>query len=284
MRNDIKVIDSFLYNGEELLSFRIKYLYDYVDYFYIVESKQTHSGRLKDRYYIDDVLPLLYEYSDKIKVIKVDEFPPKPDNYNFATDSVNNNSEFWWRENYQRNVVVEHLEEHNSYILLVNDIDEIPKRELLTERNYLHHFSDNPIYIDMKMLRYNFDWELLDESGKEYYWNKAYIKNEKNVKSNNLSSLRNQCQSKNSLVIENGGWHLSYFMNLKNMKKKLNDFAHSELLRTFDPNKSIEDNISNMMNLGIDVTGLKLKQTDKFNFPYGWEKFNSYIKQSQTNG
>ena len=34
-------IDSFLFNGEDFVKLRLEYLYNYVDYFYIVESIYT---------------------------------------------------------------------------------------------------------------------------------------------------------------------------------------------------------------------------------------------------
>ena len=46
--NKIKVYDCFLFFQEiELLKLRLNYLYDYVDFFIIVESAQTFSGNKK---------------------------------------------------------------------------------------------------------------------------------------------------------------------------------------------------------------------------------------------
>ena len=42
------IYDYVLYNGEPIIEFRLKYLNDYVDYFIIVESIYTHSGKKKD--------------------------------------------------------------------------------------------------------------------------------------------------------------------------------------------------------------------------------------------
>lgn len=44
----IKIIDCFIfYNELELLKYRLDILYDIVDYFIIVESKYTHTGKEK---------------------------------------------------------------------------------------------------------------------------------------------------------------------------------------------------------------------------------------------
>ncbi len=38
------VYDYVIYNGEQIIEFRLKYLNDYLDHFIIVESIYTHSG------------------------------------------------------------------------------------------------------------------------------------------------------------------------------------------------------------------------------------------------
>jgi beta-1,4-mannosyl-glycoprotein beta-1,4-N-acetylglucosaminyltransferase len=43
-----KIFDCFLYNGEnDLLDIRLNYLYNYVDYFVVVESCQTFQAKKK---------------------------------------------------------------------------------------------------------------------------------------------------------------------------------------------------------------------------------------------
>ena len=66
-------IDSFLFNGEELVKLRLEFLYKYVDYFYIVESNYTFSGNKKEFYYIDRCSDWFTPYLDKIKFIKIDK-------------------------------------------------------------------------------------------------------------------------------------------------------------------------------------------------------------------
>ena len=46
--NKIKVYTIFFFQEIELLKLRLNYLYDYVDFFIIVESAQTFSGNKKN--------------------------------------------------------------------------------------------------------------------------------------------------------------------------------------------------------------------------------------------
>ena len=46
-----RIIDTFMYLQEvDLLKIRLKYLYEYVDFFVIVESIQLHSGKIKKEF------------------------------------------------------------------------------------------------------------------------------------------------------------------------------------------------------------------------------------------
>ena len=48
----MKIIDTFMFRDElDLLEFRLEYLYDYVDYFVLVESNVTHRGYPKTIFY-----------------------------------------------------------------------------------------------------------------------------------------------------------------------------------------------------------------------------------------
>ena len=65
-------IDSFLFNGEPIVKLRLEYLYNYVDYFYIVESIYTFSGIKKQRYYCDKYIDWFEPYLDKIVFVKIE--------------------------------------------------------------------------------------------------------------------------------------------------------------------------------------------------------------------
>jgi hypothetical protein len=66
-------IDSFLFNGEEIVKLRLDYLYNYVDYFYIVESMYTFTGNKKEEFYLDKYSEWFEPYKNKIKFIRIKE-------------------------------------------------------------------------------------------------------------------------------------------------------------------------------------------------------------------
>ena len=64
-------IDSFLYNGDDIVRLRLEYLYNYVDMFYITESIYSFSGERKDEYMIDKNMDLFKPYLSKIRFLKI---------------------------------------------------------------------------------------------------------------------------------------------------------------------------------------------------------------------
>ena len=62
----MKIIDSFIfYNELDMLKYRLSLLNDYVDYFVLVESNYTHSGKLKELFY-EKNKELFAEFNHKI--------------------------------------------------------------------------------------------------------------------------------------------------------------------------------------------------------------------------
>jgi beta-1,4-mannosyl-glycoprotein beta-1,4-N-acetylglucosaminyltransferase len=115
---ETKVYDCFcFYNEFELLKMRFEELWDCVDHFVLVESIETQKGNLKPLYFQENAA-LFEKYKDKIIHIVINERHPE-----FS---------LWEREHYQRNCITRGLARCKSDdIILISDVDEIPRRTLL---------------------------------------------------------------------------------------------------------------------------------------------------------
>ena len=113
-------IDSFLFNGEQIVKLRLEYLYKFVDYFYVVESIYTFTGIKKEFYYIDRCSEWFTPYLDKIRFIKIDELLNKaPDHY-----FENMNKKCFYEEKLQRNYIRKILlNEFDDFILASNYLE-----------------------------------------------------------------------------------------------------------------------------------------------------------------
>lgn len=222
---DIPFIDAFLYNGEPIASLRLELLYNVVQKFIIVESKECHSGLLKDDYFFNKNKALFEPYMDKIEFIGIDRFPETCKSM-FQREAYMQpgTEDSWARERYQRNMAFEALEKlPGPYIALVCDVDEIPNP--ITLRTMTQHYSimNEPIYFEMDMFYYNFEWK------KSYKWYHAYCISDKGLVTEDMSYFRTVHPKRQ--VMGNAGWHCSWFFPAKDIIRKLESFAHQEFNR-----------------------------------------------------
>ena len=94
----MKLIDCFLYHNEDLvLDIRLNTLNEHVNKFVIVESKFDHQGNKKE---LNFDFKKFKKFENKINYQVIEEFP----------ENISN----WDRENYQRNFIVNGLDEFNE--------------------------------------------------------------------------------------------------------------------------------------------------------------------------
>jgi beta-1,4-mannosyl-glycoprotein beta-1,4-N-acetylglucosaminyltransferase len=211
----MKVIDCFtFYNELTLLEYRLATLSDIVDYFIIVEARQTHMGKEKDLYYLNNK-ECFSQYTHKIIHIVVD-LPYKSSELNTEKD------EQWRNEEFQRNCIIRgfsRIELEDKDILLISDLDEIP------DPTMLKMVRNGTIAVSIEKLEQDFFYYNL-HSLFQHKWTMARILTFATFEELGLpiNSLRAyECPS-----IKRGGWHLSYFGDKHFIQNKLQNFAHAE--------------------------------------------------------
>jgi beta-1,4-mannosyl-glycoprotein beta-1,4-N-acetylglucosaminyltransferase len=208
-----KIIDCFIfYNELDLLNYRLNILNNVVDYFIIVESKYTFVGKEKNLIFNQNK-HLFENFKDKIIHIIVD-LP-----YIYPNVDLNNDDQ-WKNEKYQRNSIKNGLDKINfndEDIIIISDIDEISDPNTLEIiKNYNLNIE---IYsLQMDFYYYNLNSKIVNK------WYHSKIISYKKYKELNIS-----CQDireyRNYIIIDNGGWHLSYFGNVEFIKNK--KFPHA---------------------------------------------------------
>ncbi|KAG5184090.1 glycosyl transferase [Tribonema minus] len=220
----MKVIDVFCYNGEPILELRLEYLQDVVDEFVLVESKYTFSGKVKDAFYSDAL------QHPKVTVLKLDYAPPVADE-EWCRERSGSSSfmeegcmDHWFREQHQRDYPKAYIMNKyaaQDYIVICSDVDEIPRKELLISlKQHGNGQLHTPIYLHMAMLMYNMGWQT-DEQ-----WLRAFVVNKEGFC--NAASMDEMRRAEPYRVAPYGGWHCSYFLNSRNLARKLQAFSHQE--------------------------------------------------------
>lgn len=218
------IIDCFtFYNELKMLNFRLHELNDHIDYFIICEATQTHQGNPKPLFFERNKL-FFKKFLNKIIHVVIDDFPETEDP--------------WVREKYQRNAIhrgLSQLDLNLEDLIIISDVDEIP------DINSIIYLKNN-----------NFDG-LLALKQDFYYYNLTCKTSQEWLHAKVCSYKKyleigspEQTRWTGCNVLNNGGWHLSYFGDVNFIKNKIKNFAHSEVNQEcFLKDEHIEQSINN---------------------------------------
>ena len=254
----LRITDTILYNGDLVALTRIKYLFDVVDEFIIVESWVTFSGQVKPQLYFHepDTYAQFLPFMHKIKYVVIKFIPDVPPSFKGPVSSVGT-LEIWWRETYSRSYFKFFIRPYSAEVevmstdpqppdmYLVCDCDEIPDRDVLQQLRTNGAFSpdislDVPLHFNMYIFFYNFQWLMKSD------WSAPYMISSKGLFQ--LPGVSHPRYSRGQVV--GNGWHCSYFMSIDKMIQKIEAFSHQEL--NTDANKDREY-IQQCLREGLDL-------------------------------
>ena len=255
-------IDNCMFNGEPIIKLRLQYLFDSVDKFYICEQRYTHQGERKQNLFIDMYSSWFESYLTKII---------------FLIDETKYDGDSWVQENGHRNYSIPYILEQNKdneYIISICDCDEIPDKTAVINRPHLYTECNNgAMMMTQKLFYYNLNWYLNQ-------WKRAFFLNNKVLSQfPNVQLFRNQ-HGPVSGEFE-CGWHLSYFMNKDDIKRKLLSFAHTECCTEKFTNV---DYIYECIQQGKFLFGwpsITVHKYTSFDFPLEFISFQRYIQTIQ---
>ncbi|OLN86617.1 Beta-1,4-mannosyl-glycoprotein 4-beta-N-acetylglucosaminyltransferase [Colletotrichum chlorophyti] len=232
-----KVYDLLLINTEiEMLEIRLGQMAPAVDYFVIIESDKTFTDHPKPLY-VKENWDLFKPWHDKIILRTMD------------LEALKHGST-WDREVKSRNAMYEQVipglegEQAASIndILLVSDVDEIPKPEVIRAlRN-----CQVPARVTIQSEFYYYSYQWLSRE----VWNHPQATTYQGDNTVLPEDLR---RSANDHYFMHGGWHCSYcFSTVEEMARKINSFSHTELNK---PEFKDPDYIVDIARHGIDIFG-----------------------------
>lgn len=281
-RNRALLFDTFCYNGEPIVELRLKYLAPHVDQFVIVEARQTHSGMKKAELYAEKYKDVFEPYKDKIQFIIIEEFPEMPEDWpkkqGDETYMKDISYEAWYRERYQRDIAKEYLLAKfadKEFVVICGDVDEVIKDDIAKDLVKQYFAFGDPVYLEMKFYYYNFGWQ------KKFPWYMAYVVNDLGLRRNSLSFYRTQHPK--TQFIANAGWHASYFLNVPDLQRKLESFAHRECDKHLHKSR---DNLRKCLKEGQDISmrgsGEDCAKTSTSTLPKLFQEFNEKLLFLQT--
>ena len=274
-----------MYFDEELvLDVRFHHLYKYVDYFVIVESEFNHKGEKRD---LNFDINKFSKFKDKILYLVKNNQPQEINEISEADSENDKNNKYIinaaYRENSQRNFIMEGLKEANDEdIILVSDVDEIPKIDNIDFNNIkekIFLFKQDMFYYKFNLSIPNFKWTGTKGCKFKNLKNPQWLRNIKDRKYPfyRFDTYFSENKYISIKIVDDGGWHFSYLKSANEIEHKLKSYLHH---REFDLQsisiKQIEEIIKNKMaiyDLKADKTankigtGVKLQNFDKQKLP-----------------
>jgi len=223
-----KVIDCFpFYNELDMLELRLKELNEHVDKFVLVEATHTFAGNPK-RLHFEKSKERYKDYLHKIEHVIVDDCP---------------NTDNPWDNDYnQRRSIRKGLEKispNDDDIIIISDVDEIPNSDAIelikkndTDTPFtmfimdMYYFNittkDKTQWFEgTRLLPYGmFRDEFESDSQRiRFTFSDMFRVNNPEIKMKTRPGVR---------IIENGGWHFSYFGDERFIQNKLLNASHQE--------------------------------------------------------
>lgn len=259
-----KVYDCFSFHNElELLKVRLQMLEPHVDYFVIVESEETFSGKKKDLEYWKN-RDLFSSWNRKIIhfVVPRTKFESDGSKYFVSQmDSVGDSKEVaaylssatlpagqyhWAREFYQKESIripLSNLSERD--LVFLSDADEFwnPASILSWDETEIHHFS-----------QLVYAYYLNNRSNEN--WLGSTLVSFKTVREKSLNAIRGEFKKVPGLatIVANGGWHFTNMGGPERIRNKIASYGHQEF-----NNSRILNNLQKRISRNKDFVGRRFK-------------------------
>lgn len=213
------IIDATLFHDEyDMLEFRLKYLWDSVDWFVIVESDRTFSGNKKTLNFFNNreryqwAMDKIIYHPVEIDVTGLD-FSYKPKEYERDAPQ-------WQVEFQQRNAIIEACANFSDDdVLMISDCDEIPTRQVVEFRKTQE--VQNPFVCNQRLVVFYLSYVRDDIA-----WNGTIVSTLKQAREIGSQGLRDMRIGLSPMP--HGGWHFTFFGGADQIKKKIESYSHQE--------------------------------------------------------
>lgn len=270
----MKIFDAFVYFQEiDILKLRLDYLYDYVDHFIIVESKQTHTGTIKEFNLERELNDSLKDYKKKIIYFKNEIVLSSFNDIGSHKDDIiiskildlikplkfyNKNILRHVNDTFQREMIRYPLYQvcQDNDRILISDVDEIPNIEFVKD---LKKIDLNKILISK---HHEFKYYINNYSHSNWIGGTvgSSFKTLKNYSFNSLRHLAKKNAIRNSSISDKFGYHLTFFGGEELIKSKIKAYAHQEFNTRF-----VLKNIKSLIQSNEDIFLRKTETTQQIN-------------------
>ena len=199
------IIDCFPFFDEfDLLEIRLNELSDIVDVFVLTEATLTFSGKPKSLYFNDNK-EMFEPFLDRIEHVVVDSYE--------WLDGVGRRKMDWGQKQQGLNFIMDKFNPNGDDILIVSDVDEIPKAEKVKDVAADPNWTKATIV--MPMFYYWFNCRMMTKIWHGGKW----------LRPQGKLDHRKIRYRKGDAKFKDAGWHFSF---MGDIKKKLDAYCHQE--------------------------------------------------------
>lgn len=204
------IIDACIaFNELDIYELRVNELHDVVDHFVLVESQGCFGSTNKKQLYFKELL----KDKPNFTYIELSDLEPS------YTDGASG----WQREKYQRDAIMLGIEKISTSledIVIASDTDEIPRPSTILEtipklNRGIHRLNLDFFYYNVNCSLGHWPWGTTIGTVQQY---KAV---------GGIHQARSMNYHDDNRVINDAGWHLSYFGGLDRIRTKVESFSHS---------------------------------------------------------
>jgi beta-1,4-mannosyl-glycoprotein beta-1,4-N-acetylglucosaminyltransferase len=272
----VTILDSVQYNGEPVVFARLATLYDVVDRFYISEGTHTHAGLKKDKLYKDLNAHLFEPYEDKIHWVVDDMNEYDKDNIWGREKGGRRSTWPRIREDFEKGEII------HPFVIMSMDVDEVPEPADIAAfqpgKKYHDAAISSLVIFEMNFFYYNLNWKHITRwpMGLTVPGHLAF------VFGGDFDFLRMDRMVKWAGAKIKGGYHMSYFLSVNEIRRKIESFAHQEFNKE---ELKTDEHIFKCVSTGHDMynrrTGPRSQQWDYRQAPLALQKFHKEICQMQ---
>ena len=219
----MKVYDVFsFYNEFDVLEIRLQEMWDTVDYFVLLESNVTYVGNPKP-YLFEENKERFSKYISKIRHIKLNV--PFEEQKKVFPNEIDDH---WTREKYQRYAAMQGLTDiDKDDIVIISDCDEIPRAEIIEmikedENDYDRYLMFIP------QLQYKINYMKIHHPSRHGVIMVTRGRAFTNPQQEREFSFFWNPKPENTVMVDHGGWHFTYFGDDEHCINKIKNFAHTE--------------------------------------------------------
>lgn len=266
------IYDCFLYYDEDmLLEIRFNTLAKHVDYFVIVESEHSFTGKKKN---LNFDISKFEQFKDQIIYVPFRDKPKLKQGSSTEYDA-------WRNESDTRNAIMRGLKKaNNNDIIIVSDVDEILRPEAIKKINPKRICT----IFHMPYFNYQFNLQVFNPDGKErlcklprattfknlhsYFEGKPEIF--RNIKKSALfkDTIYKYWFKFRSKIIQDSGWHFSWIMTPERISEKMSTISHTEYdLPEINNRRNILQSLENRQDLWGRDRIMKKQEISEGKFP-----------------